>query len=52
MITELLSAIAGGFAIGRTGCATVLYLASSGIAVSMQTFMWVSVDRWMAIVLE
>ncbi|TPX69739.1 hypothetical protein SpCBS45565_g02142 [Spizellomyces sp. 'palustris'] len=50
--TELWNGIAGGFATGPAGCQAVLFLAALGIAVSMQTLMWISVDRWLHIVHE
>ncbi|TPX56945.1 hypothetical protein SpCBS45565_g08303 [Spizellomyces sp. 'palustris'] len=52
MVTELINSIKGGFATGTLGCTVALHFASFGIALSMQTFMWISVDRWLAIVRE
>ncbi|KAI9002788.1 hypothetical protein BC832DRAFT_107783 [Gaertneriomyces semiglobifer] len=51
-VTEFWNAIVGGFGTGRIGCSIVLSLSAGGIAVSMQTLMWISVDRFVHIVWE
>ncbi|KAI9015125.1 hypothetical protein BC832DRAFT_190677 [Gaertneriomyces semiglobifer] len=51
-VTEALSAHYGAFVTGPVGCQAVLSIASTGMAVSGQTFMWIAVDRYVSICLE
>ncbi|KAI9093860.1 hypothetical protein DFS34DRAFT_596091 [Phlyctochytrium arcticum] len=50
--TEVVNAHHGAFSTGVWGCEIVLIIASTGMAVSMQTFMYIAFDRWIVIWLE